>query len=1126
MTDVQRILHYHKVLKDFLDTSSDALTPVTSSRVIKAREKLGKLTSSQFFDLSTDVYDELQRRTTSESLRPSFLPAQSNFHPKRNQARQKLASLPAGRFKDLVNDVLFEIERHQSQYIKAEDQITSRAVDDMPKDSRETNDPFQTKAVNEMPKSYHKKQDLVVNTVNLQTPISDRFQLSPDTPTQREIKSTKVVPQKSELSWSSDEDEIPEYKPSGNRRSNESLPEKSPAKSPAKSVPLPSPARSQQYAESLKSPEAARSNAAYATAQRLSNGRDKDRDMDLLMEESSKMDERISSLESELSDLKKQKAELESEHTQLSASNDQLKNELKKYNRMSKDMKRLLEEKEQLNRTVKEKHENMIALQEQLRGISDSQGHKPETEDALKDLQAKHDTLLDEHNSVRQQLESVQQENQRMAAELQELQSLKQEKQTSDKLDRMVQQHRTAVDPAEASKLTNLNNDLLKWQSRYEDARSEKMAKSLSRSVALSAEDLQPLIEPNGLVTMIQAVNFYSSVDSLLLYVTEDEISTDLLFERTAVLVTRANEIAKAGEGGSEDLADKSRLVQSAISNALTSARYYAMYKSFIPKLVMNTAVNDVCFAVSDFLKVAKLTSSDAAPQPVQERNQTPVPERLALPHDAELKTRADSSLEMSVSPARSFLSDDTESSVRPLRIRQKLSQEAGNASEAPKKLSKPPMFLTSSPAGTPIGQILVTPTKIANDGFFDQSHKSLEEAGDNSQRTGSPSNNSDKTSEETREASKPSQQRELPKDASGPSKIQSEEKPPTDTNGTLYKNVNGSVSSLASKFSANQDQESPMKSHASKSSPKGNILARMRMLQENSDNDNSPTRSRSGSPARYVSDTASSAFDKFGARRRTSVDRSTSLANGTTGNHTEKPQESTEPAKQPAEQPPSTLELPKPEKPVSAVRDSVYDNPMAQEEPVSRDGPSSGLTIPSAGSALQPLSAQDETTAENFEVEKFNTLDPDNTLKELLLYLEHQTVEVIAAIQKLLESIKNPKATKLLLKNGAGQIIEVVKQMAEGTNTLMAQTRYAEQMGHAQYVVEVLEDCVRRMEALYSSGDERRDGEYADKAFKQRSAGIAFDVARSTKELVKTVEEASLRDDIAVIDSRLNGGV
>ncbi|GME89746.1 unnamed protein product [[Candida] boidinii] len=164
-----------------------------------------------------------------------------------------------------------------------------------------------------------------------------------------------------------------------------------------------------------------------------------------------------------------------------------------------------------------------------------------------------------------------------------------------------------------------------------------------------------------------------------------------------------------------------------------------------------------------------------------------------------------------------------------------------------------------------------------------------------------------------------------------------------------------------------------------------------------------------------------------------------------------------------------------------------------------------------------------EEEEEDDFDFENFNTLNPDNTLKELLLYLEHQTVQVISAIQTLLESIRDSKATRGLLRSGATEIITVVKQMAEGTTTLMNQSRYAESMGHARYVVDSLEDCVSRMEALYNAETDKTDNNYADKSFKQRSAGIAFDVARSTKELVKTVEEASIKDEIAVIDARLN---
>ncbi|GME90545.1 unnamed protein product [Ambrosiozyma monospora] len=154
--------------------------------------------------------------------------------------------------------------------------------------------------------------------------------------------------------------------------------------------------------------------------------------------------------------------------------------------------------------------------------------------------------------------------------------------------------------------------------------------------------------------------------------------------------------------------------------------------------------------------------------------------------------------------------------------------------------------------------------------------------------------------------------------------------------------------------------------------------------------------------------------------------------------------------------------------------------------------------------------------------LQNFNTLNPDNTLRELLVYLEHQTIQVIQAIQLLLESIRDPKATKGLLRGGANEIIQVVKQMAEGTTTLMNQSRYVESMGHAKYVVDILEDCVNRMESLYNANDGKTDQDYAEKSFKQRSAGIAFDVARSTKELVKTVEEATLKDEIAVLDSRI----
>jgi hypothetical protein len=87
----------------------------------KARDKLLRLSSVQFQELSTDVFDELLRRQAAgrkgpngqplEGAPPPHLLPKDSFHPKRNQARQKLSTLPPPRFRDLATDVFYELER-------------------------------------------------------------------------------------------------------------------------------------------------------------------------------------------------------------------------------------------------------------------------------------------------------------------------------------------------------------------------------------------------------------------------------------------------------------------------------------------------------------------------------------------------------------------------------------------------------------------------------------------------------------------------------------------------------------------------------------------------------------------------------------------------------------------------------------------------------------------------------------------------------------------------------------------------------------------------------------------------------------------------------------------------------
>lgn len=136
--------------------------------------------------------------------------------------------------------------------------------------------------------------------------------------------------------------------------------------------------------------------------------------------------------------------------------------------------------------------------------------------------------------------------------------------------------------------------------------------------------------------------------------------------------------------------------------------------------------------------------------------------------------------------------------------------------------------------------------------------------------------------------------------------------------------------------------------------------------------------------------------------------------------------------------------------------------------------------------------------------------------------------MDVISTIQSLLTSIKKPQATKGNLRGESNAINQVIGQMVDATSISMQQSRNANLKKHGDWVVQSLRDCSRRMTILCqltSNGVLTRDNndeDYADKNFKQRLAGIAFDVAKCTKELVKTVEEASLKDEISYLNSRL----
>lgn len=217
------------------------------------------------------------------------------------------------------------------------------------------------------------------------------------------------------------------------------------------------------------------------------------------------------------------------------------------------------------------------------------------------------------------------------------------------------------------------------------------------------------------------------------------------------------------------------------------------------------------------------------------------------------------------------------------------------------------------------------------------------------------------------------------------------------------------------------------------------------------------------------------------------------------------------------------------------SIHDEDEDDSSYQFVPLKEDNDSKD--IPKTDIKREETDESDETTdsgsgsesEDDFDVDAFDIENPDNTLSDLLLYLEHQTMDVISTIQSLLSSIKEPQSTKGSLRGESNAINQVIGQMVDATSVSMNQSRNANLKEHGSWVVQSLEDCARRMTTLcqlQKSGvikELKSDPDYADKNFKQRLAGIAFDVAKCTKELVKTVEEASLKEEIEYLNARLH---
>ncbi|KAL5428806.1 hypothetical protein PMIN07_011316 [Paraphaeosphaeria minitans] len=119
----ETLSEHYRVLKAYLGPYLN--DEKGNPRPSRAKDKLTRLSTVQFQELSTDVYDESIRREQDRKRggpgapgneTPKHLLPKNNFHPKRNQARQKLSTLPLERFRQLATDVFYELGRRTPRF--------------------------------------------------------------------------------------------------------------------------------------------------------------------------------------------------------------------------------------------------------------------------------------------------------------------------------------------------------------------------------------------------------------------------------------------------------------------------------------------------------------------------------------------------------------------------------------------------------------------------------------------------------------------------------------------------------------------------------------------------------------------------------------------------------------------------------------------------------------------------------------------------------------------------------------------------------------------------------------------------------------------------------------------------
>ncbi|KAL9098482.1 MAG: hypothetical protein Q9163_005863 [Psora crenata] len=559
-----RLSQHYTILKRFLGQS--LRDEKGNPKPNKARDKLLRLSSIQFQELSTDVYDELLRRQSAQGQQtngpgqvPAYLLPKQNFHPKRNQARQRLATLPPSRFRDLATDVFYELERRFPNF---------PGRDIPPNVSPALEPPSRLGTPNGVkpggPGYAPRNQSLsgqVMGGMGIPGGAEDQY----SRPTAKQSQSNTIIPNKSTMVEDDDDDGLSDVY--GNRR-----------------------------------------DTTYTS--RSTGGFEKDRKAVVEFEiQVHELRGRVKELEDKLRDKDSELSKLKEQH-------DNATKERKRSSDFRTDLEIKLQGAHKLNETLQLELDKVrsdhAASEREIRLQVDAMTSRAAGESEWK---GRYETLDKSHQDLR--LELSRQEKVTSEVRQEATGFLNTIRELSERSTQSFEREEKLI-----LQVQRLESELKEWKSRYVRAKSSaSVARSPSIATSIKPPDVGHMAKDgrftmqDGLVKDLHVTNFQIAIDELLQSARSGEHKSILPHVKSVVIAVRKMSLEVGDTPASNDEATLRRQklktnISASANNLITAAKNFAMSHGLFPVSLVDAAASNLATSIIELIQIVKLRSS------------------------------------------------------------------------------------------------------------------------------------------------------------------------------------------------------------------------------------------------------------------------------------------------------------------------------------------------------------------------------------------------------------------------------------------------------------------------------------------------------------------------------------